>query len=98
VSKIILKGYILVPDADMDIVQNELIIHIELTRQESGCLVFEVLQDDSNANKFTVYEEFVSHKAFDNHQQRVKNSNWAKVTKRVERHYQITDTQSAGLD
>jgi autoinducer 2-degrading protein len=92
VSGIILKGTILVPDADLEIVQNELIIHTELTRQESGCLIFEVSQNIDNANEFTVYEEFVSKSAFDSHQQRVKNSHWGKVTKRVERHYQITET------
>ena len=90
-SKIILKGTILVPDADLEIVRKELIIHTELTRQESGCLIFEVSQDNNNANKFTVYEEFVSKSAFASHQQRVKTSNWGKVTKRVERHYQVID-------
>lgn len=89
-SKLILEGYILVPDADLEVVIKELEIHTSLTRQEAGCLIFEVTQDENNSNKFRVYEEYVDESAFDNHQNRIKQSNWGKVTTSVERHYKIT--------
>lgn len=89
-SKVVLKGYILVPNIDLEILKQELVTHIELTRQELGCLVFDISQDKSNASKFIVYEEFVDKYAFDKHQQRVKDSKWGNVTKSVERHYQVT--------
>tara|TARA_R110001583_G_scaffold171120_3_gene324622 strand:- start:1940 stop:2281 length:342 start_codon:yes stop_codon:yes gene_type:complete len=88
-SKVILQGYILISDADLEKVKTELIVHSKLTKEELGCLVFEVWPDINNANKFHVYEEFIDQDAFDNHQARVKNSNWAKVTTQVQRHYQI---------
>jgi len=90
-SKVILQGYILVPDADLDIVKRELIIHSNLTNEESGCLTFEVTQDESNTNKFDVYEEFIDQISFEKHQARVKSSNWGKVTQNVSRHYQISN-------
>jgi len=90
-SKVILQGHIIVPDADLAVVKKELVIHQRLTRLEVGCLQFDVFQDLANANKFNVYEEFVDQQAFNNHQLRVKNSDWGVVTVNVERHYQISN-------
>lgn len=88
--KIILQGYIEVPDTDLDIVLSELPHHLELTRAEAGCLVFDVEQDPVRKTRFRVYEEFVSKEAFDLHQQRVKASAWGRITGNVQRHYTIT--------
>lgn len=90
-SKIILKGHIVVPEQDLASVRDELPNHIELTRRESGCLVFEVNQDLSNERIFRVYEEFVDQASFDSHQDRVKASRWGSVTVNVERHYGISE-------
>ena len=90
-SKVILTGYIIVPDSDLHAVKEELTTHIRLTTQEDGCIVFEVTQDESNLNKFNVYEEFVDRDSFSAHQKRVRESNWGAITENVERHYQITD-------
>ena len=87
VSKVILEGHVLVTDSDLVAVKNELANHIELTRQEEGCLVFEVSQDSENANRFNVYEEFISQDAFRIHQARVGCSEWGKVSIRLEKHY-----------
>lgn len=57
-AKVILNGYIVVPNADIKAVKIDLIHHIELTRQESGCIVFNVSQDGENSNGYNVYEEF----------------------------------------
>lgn len=89
-SKIILQGHIIVPDADLEIVKSELVTHTKLTEQETGCLLFSVTVDKNNPNKFDVYEEFVNQTAFDMHQSRVKSSTWGKVTHRVQRHYQVS--------
>lgn len=89
-TKVILQGFILVADSELEIVKNELVTHKRLTLEESGCLKFEVTATESNPNKFNVYEEFVNQAGFDNHQARVKLSKWGQVTKNVERHYKIT--------
>ena len=92
-AKVILKGHIIVPDSDISAVKMELINHIELTRQESGCLVFKVSQDTENLNRFNVYEEFTDRNSFANHQDRVRQSTWGAITVNVERHYEITDVE-----
>lgn len=88
-SKVILEGYIVVPESDLESVKNELVNHINLTREEPGCIEFIVNHDKNNSHRFNVYEEFSSQEAFVYHQQRVKNSCWGKVAKNVSRHYQI---------
>jgi len=89
-SKIILQGHIIVPESDLSIVKNALVDHIELTRAESGCLVFNITVDSLNPNKFDVYEEFCNQDSFNHHQQRVIQSAWGRVTHDVERHYHIS--------
>jgi quinol monooxygenase YgiN len=88
-AKIILQGFIVVPDSDLEVVKSELLIHKRLTLKEAGCLTFIVKPDEANPHKFSVYEEFVDQTAFDNHQARVKSSKWGEVTINVKRHYQI---------
>ncbi len=88
-SKITLKGFITVTDDDMVSVLNELPNHIELTRKEIGCLVFNVTQDECDKSRFNVYEEFENKESFEQHQNRVSTSIWGKVTKNVERSYSI---------
>ena len=92
-SKVILEGHIIVPDADILTVKAELDNHIKLTRAEAGCLVFKVTQDSNNNSRFKVYEEFVDRDSFANHQVRAGESKWAFVTKNVVRHYKITDVE-----
>ncbi|MGJ8618948.1 MAG: putative quinol monooxygenase [Methylophilaceae bacterium] len=89
--KIILSGHIVVPDNDLEKVCDALSTHIALTRQEAGCLRFDVIQRDGFPNIFDVYEEFISKEAFEYHQARVKSSSWGKVASNVERQYSIRE-------
>ena len=88
-SKVVLSGHILVPEEEIEIVKRALVRHIQLTRLESGCLVFRVVQDEAQHNKFHVYEEFVDANAFATHQRRVRQSEWGFISKNVERCYHI---------
>jgi len=90
-SKVVLKGYIIVADGDLLKVQKELVNHKALTLQEPGCLLFEVTQSKADPNVFDVYEEFENKAAFEHHQQRVISSYWGAITRNVERHYQIIE-------
>lgn len=87
-AKVILKGHIMVCDAEMTLIEAALPIHIELTQAEAGCLVFSVTKSDIKG-RFDVYEEFIDEAAFELHQARVKNSNWGLISQNVERHYEI---------
>ncbi|MBT2949617.1 antibiotic biosynthesis monooxygenase [Vibrio anguillarum] len=88
-SKVTLKGFILVPESDLELVKNELVNHKRLTLDESGCITFSVIENPENPLRFDIYEEFVDKVAFEQHQKRVKASHWGKVTVNVERHYEI---------
>ncbi|RXJ60031.1 putative quinol monooxygenase [Candidatus Marinarcus aquaticus] len=88
-SKVTLKGFILVPESELELVKNELVNHKRLTLEESGCITFSVIQNSEDALRFDVYEEFTDKVAFEQHQKRVKASHWGKVTVNVERHYEI---------
>jgi quinol monooxygenase YgiN len=90
-NKIILKGFIIVPTADLSAIKKALISHKELTRNEPGCLMFNVTQSEINLNRFDVYEEFIDKTAFELHQIRVENSAWGKAAANVERHYEILE-------
>lgn len=89
--KVILSGHIVVPASDLNLVQQELTVHIELTRQEPGCLIFDISQDVDNPHLFRVYEEFVHRSAFEAHQARVKESDWGRITADAQRHYKIRE-------
>ncbi|HIK76080.1 MAG TPA: antibiotic biosynthesis monooxygenase [Alcanivorax sp.] len=87
--KVILTGRIIVPDGDLDGVVDALSAHIDLSRQEKGCLKFEVTQSAEHKNIFTVYEEFVDKAAFQRHQERVRDSVWGRISANAERHYEM---------
>lgn len=91
-TKVTLKGFILVPERDLDVVKNELLTHRELTLLEPGCITFSVTQNSDNPLRFDVYEEFIDRASFDAHQQRVKASHWGRVTVNVERFYQVIES------
>ena len=91
--KVILKGFIDVPEVDIDRVMAQIPTHAGLTRAEPGCLKFEIRQRENNELRFDVYEEFVDRQAYWFHQQRLKDSDWGRTTGDVKRHYTVT-----GLD
>ena len=90
-GKLILKGYVIASDEDLPGIVAELPGHIELTRQEGGCLVFEVVQDPNDKHRFNVYEEFIDKEAFEAHQDRTRASSWWAVSKDLEKHYRIEE-------
>lgn len=88
-TTIVLQGHITVSSQELSLILAELPTHIKLTRNEVGCLTFEVKQDKDNGTILHVYEEFVDRKALEAHQHRVKNSRWGKVSANAERNYKI---------
>jgi len=88
--QVFLQGFIIVPEDDLDALLQALPVHSELTRQEPGCLSFDVVQDAGNRNRFNVREVFASEAAFEHHQSRAKTSPWGQVSLRAERHYTVT--------
>jgi len=93
VTRVILKGYVIVPDDDLDAINEALPAHIVNTRAEDGCLLFNVTQDENQKNRFNVHEEFINKESFSNHQDRVKHSEWGNVSANLEKHYHINQIE-----
>lgn len=70
-------------------VKRHLPLHVELTRAEPGCLVFEIFPTDDPL-VWSVEERFVDQAAFDFHQARVQSSEWGRATAAIERDYLVT--------
>lgn len=64
--------------------------HIRLTKNEPGCVSFEV-QATSDPLIWTVEELFADQKSFDAHQERTKKSRWAVETATILREYEIQE-------
>ena len=87
-----LKGTLICTSIEeADIIKKHLPLHIQLTKKEEGCLLFEVLQTQEPL-VWTVNEIFRNQKAFDLHQTRTQNSDWYQSTKHIQRNYEITDS------
>ncbi|MEZ8826978.1 putative quinol monooxygenase [Vibrio amylolyticus] len=90
-GKVVLQGYIVIPKSELTSVKQALITHIDLTRAEKGCLVFHVTPHEEDLYRYDVYEEFVDRLAFESHQNRVRTSEWGRVTENVERYYTLSE-------
>lgn len=84
-----LSGYILVPAARLEAIRMALPEHIRRTREEAGCLSFDVVEDPHHPGTFTVAEEFVDANAFRAHQARVRSSDWGEISAGIPRDYVI---------
>ncbi len=91
---ITLSGTIEFPADQLEAVRHALPAHIEATRAEEGCLVFEVSEVAGKPGTFSIYEEFTSRTAFEFHQRRAAGSRWGEVAARATRNYTITEAGS----
>lgn len=74
---------------DVELVKHHLPDHLRLTREEPGCIAFDVSQTD-DALVWRVEELFADQAAFDFHQQRTRASKWFAATSTIARDYNIT--------
>jgi len=77
-------------DAEAANVRNALPEHIRLTRDEPGCLGFDVSPSDSPLI-WHVAEQFADSAAFEAHKTRAGASAWGQQTLGIERDYTITE-------
>ncbi|MFG6667486.1 putative quinol monooxygenase [Halomonas sp. HNIBRBA4712] len=90
-AKVMLKGTITVPEAELDTFLQALMRHRQQTLAEPGCIMFDVIQDQADPCRYNVFETFVDRTAFDHHQRRVANSEWGRPTRNAVRHYEIIE-------
>lgn len=82
-----LEGHIDVPSDRVAQVSQALKEHIKLTREEEGCIFFNVDACPKVEGRFLVSEAFVDEAAFKFHQQRAGVSAWAEASSHVPRDY-----------
>ena len=84
-----LEGRIDVPAYRVEQVSEALKDHIKLTREEKGCIFFNVDACPEVKGRFLVSEAFVDEAAFQFHQKRAGASPWAEESKDVPRDYEV---------
>ena len=89
-EKIKIVGHLDIPPDIFPAVKAALPAHIDLTRAEPGCLMFDVKICTTIAGRLLVEEIFVDKAAFDAHQKRAKGTAWHDITKGLSRHYTIS--------
>lgn len=77
---------------EADVVTSYLPEHVELTRNEPGCISFEV-SPTQDPLVWSVEERFTDPEAFRAHQERAASSPWGRMTSAIARDYTIS-----GLD
>ncbi len=88
-----LNGYIDVPAERLKDIQAALPKHIQLSLAENGCLSFSVTPCPNIAGRFFVVEVFSTKTTFAAHQERVKNSDWGRISTGIARSYQIKEVR-----
>lgn len=87
--KIRLRGSLTCPADRLLALRAALPEHIQLTRQEPGCLSFEV-QEHAEGH-FLVEELFRDREAFEAHQSRTRASEWFRVSEGIARDYKVSE-------
>lgn len=95
-SRVVLSGHIKIPESELSVVMSALEEHKRLTLAEPGCLVFTVTPRTANPYVCDVYEVFSHQQAFNDHQHRVQNSMWGRITVNVERCYEMHSEEPEG--
>ncbi len=93
---IVLTGTLTCQPADRAMVEALLPEHQRLTREEPGCLLFQIVADRCDPCRFLVAERFTDQAAFAAHQARSKASAWGRATAHLHRAFQITGPPQSG--
>ncbi len=88
-GRVLLNGYVDVPADRWEEVREAMQDHITLTRNEAGCVMFNVTPCREVELRLLVEEIFENQQAFDAHQARTKTSPWADITAGIPREYSV---------
>ena len=83
----IISGFVDVPEEDRADFDTALPEHHRLTNAEPGCVYFRVTPDSEVAGRYQVEEAFINEAAFQKHIKRTRETNWAHVTRNINRSY-----------
>ncbi|GAA3877240.1 putative quinol monooxygenase [Celeribacter arenosi] len=88
-GRVSLTGQFKCPPAEVPFIRKALERHIVLTRQEPGCLHFDVSEDAETVGLFHVTELFVDGAAFEHHGTRTRESQWWKASGHLPRAFTV---------
>lgn len=77
---------------EADLVRQYLPEHQALTKEEAGCVSFEVTET-ADPLVWKVEELFTNQATFDTHQKRTRASVWGRETSAIAREYQISEVE-----
>ena len=89
VKALVLTGSLRAPEGALAAILAALPEHIQRTRQEPGCLWFDVRQRAAEPQVFDVSEGFISQAAFTAHQNRIRGTAWEAATREAKREYSL---------
>tara|TARA_R110001583_G_scaffold154770_1_gene306483 strand:- start:94 stop:390 length:297 start_codon:yes stop_codon:yes gene_type:complete len=79
-QKLTIVARILVKEGKVDLVKNELLKLIELTRAEEGCINYDLHQDNENENLFLFHENWTNRELWQKHMQNDHLAEYVKAT------------------
>ncbi|MDY7105397.1 MAG: antibiotic biosynthesis monooxygenase [Actinomycetota bacterium] len=90
-----LTGTITIPVGEQPGLRPLLDEHVRLTRDEPGCVEFEVVQDAERPDVFLVRELFLDESAFAFHQTRGAASPWGRASAHLQRDFTRTSVSGS---
>ncbi|MBC6411704.1 MAG: antibiotic biosynthesis monooxygenase, partial [Hyphomonadaceae bacterium] len=94
---VILAGHVTAPETDVSAILAEMQNHIDLTHAESGCIRFDLWQDQNIPARLNIIGIFENPKAAEFHRNRMKDTKWKTVTKNIMRDYDTIGIGKLGL-
>ena len=79
-QKLTILAKILVKEGKVDLVKNELLKLIEVTRAEEGCINYDLHQDKENENLFLFHENWTNRDLWQKHMQNTHLAEYVKAT------------------
>ena len=80
VQTLIIVAKILAKEGKVDLVKNELLKLIDVTRAEEGCINYDLHEDNENKNLFLFYEKWASRDLWQKHMQNAHLAEYVKAT------------------
>ena len=79
-QKLTIVARILAKEEKRELVKNELLKLIDITRAEAGCLNYDLHQDNENPNRFLFYENWESRELWQTHMENAHLADYLAAT------------------
>lgn len=94
-NRFYIRGYIDFPSDQFAKLKSDWETHVDLSRQEEGCISFEYTYDAQRTGRVHISEIYTDEAAFEAHKARAMQAGWVELSKDAERHFEMSDTPFA---